>query len=42
MEGQIQEGVRGDRDYGEPQPGAAGERSTCSRRRTLPGTQLEK
>lgn len=41
MEGQVQEGVRGDRDHGEPQQGSAGERFTCPRRRALPGTQLE-
>lgn len=42
MEGQVQEGVRGDRNHGEPQPGSAGERFTRTCRRTLPGTQLEK
>ncbi|XP_044192286.1 adenylate cyclase type 2b isoform X5 [Thunnus albacares] len=41
LEGQVQEGVRGDRNHGEPQPGSAGERSTRPRRRTLPGSQLE-
>ncbi|XP_076016049.1 adenylate cyclase type 2b isoform X3 [Genypterus blacodes] len=39
--GQVQEGVRGDRNHGEPQPGAAGERAARARRRAFPGTQLE-
>lgn len=42
MEGQVQEGVRGDRNHGEPQPRSAGERLAGSRRRALPGAQLEK
>lgn len=41
MEEQVQEGVRGDRDHGEPQPSSAGERPARSRRRTLSGPQLE-
>lgn len=39
--GQVQEGVRGDRNHGEPQPGPAGERLTRPRGRALPGPQLE-
>ncbi|XP_057195789.1 adenylate cyclase type 2 isoform X4 [Triplophysa rosa] len=42
VEEQVQEGVRGDRDHGEPQPRPAGERSAGSRRRALPGQKLEK
>lgn len=42
MARQIQEGVRGDRNHGEPQPGSAGERLTCARGRALSGPQLEK
>lgn len=41
MEGQVQEGVRRNRNHGESQPGSAGERSTRTRRRTLSGPQLE-
>lgn len=42
MARQIQEGVRGDRNHGEPQPGSAGERPARARGRALSGPQLEK
>lgn len=41
MEGQVQEGVWGDRNHGEPQPGPAGECLARPCGWTLPGPQLE-
>ncbi|CAO2592105.1 Adenylate cyclase type 2 [Lemmus lemmus] len=42
MEEQVSKRAGRDRDYGEPQPGAAGERASCTRGRTLPGQEPEK
>ncbi|XP_061615506.1 adenylate cyclase type 2-like isoform X2 [Phyllopteryx taeniolatus] len=41
VEGQVQAGMRGDRNHGESQPSPARERPARPRGRTLPGTQLE-
>lgn len=41
MEEQVQKRAGGDRNHGEPEPSAAGERASCTRGRTLPGQEPE-
>lgn len=42
MEEQVPKRAGGDRDHGKPKPGAAGERASRTRGRTLPGQEPEK